>query len=358
MKTIAYFVTPHGFGHAARACAVMAAWQKIDPAIRFEIYTQVPVWFFQDSLAGPFHYHSLMTDIGLVQTSALQEDLHQTLERLNDFLPFDPALVSELAGQIRQSGCDGVLCDIAPLGVAVAKEAGLPSVLIENFTWEWIYEGYLAVNAELGRPIEHLKGITDAVDYRIQTQPVCPIAPADLTVRPVARQTKRSSEAIRRRLQVPLEAKLVLLTMGGIPPQRYPFLERLVHHKSIYFAIPGASQTLQRQANLLLLPHHSEFYHPDLVHSSDMVIGKLGYSTLAEAYWAGIPYGCVKRANFRESDVLIGFVEEEMTGFAMDESHFQSGDWLTDLPLYLDLPRIARQGPNGAEQIARFIRAL
>ena len=47
---IAYFVTPHGFGHAARAAAVMVALQEIDPAIQFDIFTQVPRWFFQDSL--------------------------------------------------------------------------------------------------------------------------------------------------------------------------------------------------------------------------------------------------------------------------------------------------------------------
>ena len=54
---IAYFVTPHGFGHAARAAAVMVALQEIDPAIQFDIFTQVPRWFFQDSLVRDVHYY-------------------------------------------------------------------------------------------------------------------------------------------------------------------------------------------------------------------------------------------------------------------------------------------------------------
>ena len=35
---IAYFVTPHGFGHAARAAAVMVALQEIDLTIQFDIF--------------------------------------------------------------------------------------------------------------------------------------------------------------------------------------------------------------------------------------------------------------------------------------------------------------------------------
>jgi len=53
---IAYFVTPHGFGHAARAAAVMVALQEIDPTIQFDIFTQVPRWFFQDSLVRNMRY--------------------------------------------------------------------------------------------------------------------------------------------------------------------------------------------------------------------------------------------------------------------------------------------------------------
>lgn len=69
---ITYFVTPHGFGHAARAAAVMVALQEIDPAIQFDIFTQVPRWFFQDSLVRNEHYYDVRTDVGVVQATSLQ----------------------------------------------------------------------------------------------------------------------------------------------------------------------------------------------------------------------------------------------------------------------------------------------
>ncbi|MBN1106743.1 MAG: hypothetical protein JXL84_25295, partial [Deltaproteobacteria bacterium] len=139
---VAYFVSPHGYGHAARAAAVMEAiFRKALPS-EFHIFTTVPRWFFRDSLSGSFHLHRVLTDIGLAQKTPLKADLPETIRRLDRFLPFDPAMVERLAGSLRRSGCRLVVCDIAPLGIVAAGTAGIPSVLIENFTWDWIYEAY------------------------------------------------------------------------------------------------------------------------------------------------------------------------------------------------------------------------
>ncbi len=101
------------------------------------------------SLGAGFHYHEVLTDIGLVQTTSMEENLPETIRQLEGLLPYRPALVRALAQQVREAACEMVLCDVAPLGIAVAREAGLPSVLEENFTWDWIYEGYLDQRAAL-----------------------------------------------------------------------------------------------------------------------------------------------------------------------------------------------------------------
>src|SRR5574341_737251 len=111
---IAYFISAHGYGHAARAAAIMGAIHEF-ATTQFEIFTQVPQWFFQDSLACPFGYHPVSTDIGLVQKNSLVEDLPETLRRLAKFLPFDGTLVDELARQITRLHCQVVICDISPL---------------------------------------------------------------------------------------------------------------------------------------------------------------------------------------------------------------------------------------------------
>jgi hypothetical protein len=359
MKTIAYFITPHGFGHAARACAVIAALQDITSNIQFEIYTQVPLWFFKDSLSKrSFNYHDLLTDIGLVQTSPLHEDLEQTIQFLDNFLPFNSLLVAKLAKKIKDSQCELIVCDTAPLGIAVAKEAGIPAVLVENFTWDWIYEGYLGQVPEIAKHIYFLKDLFASVDYHIQTQPVCQANLINLTTQPVSRKARLSKKEVRKKLSLPQDAPMILISMGGIPPQCYSFLEKIAERQGIFFVIPGVSESVQRNKNLVLLPHHSSFYHPDLIEASDLVLGKLGYSTLAEVYWAEIPFGYITRPRFRESETLAKFVGQEMSGFAISESCFATGDWVSLLPNYLNLPSPRRIGPNGSEQIARFIISL
>jgi UDP:flavonoid glycosyltransferase YjiC (YdhE family) len=353
-SAIAYFVSPHGFGHAARSAAVMQTIQSIEPDVRIEILTLVPKWFFEESLAAEFGYHPVLTDIGLAQESSLRENIPLTLERLDAFMPFRPESVERLAHEVAQLGCDCVVCDIAPLGIAVAHAAGIPSILVENFTWDWIYAGYSREDERINRFISYLKGVFAQADYHIQTEPVCAYTEANLRSRPVSRLVRTPADVIRERLGIDTAAQTVLITMGGIPGQ-HAFVDQLAQFRSIHFVIPGSAETEERHENVILLPHRSDFYHPDLVNASDAIVGKSGYSTVAETYWAGIPFGYVSRSLFRESEIMAGFIQKEMSGMAISEPQFLDGSWLAGLPQLLSLPRIKRTERNGAEEIARFI---
>lgn len=360
---IAFFISPHGYGHAARAAAVMEAIHHLDPAVSFEIYTRVPNWFFTDSLAGTFTYHPLLTDIGLAQKSSLAEDLPETIRQLDRFLPFEQAQIERLAQQVTNAHCRLVVCDIAPMGLAVAQTAGIPAVLIENFTWDWIYEGYLPtvttprLAEELKRHIDYLHRWFKAADYHIQTEPVGrPTARADLVTGPISRPLRESPHQVRKALGLPDQAKMVMVTMGGIP-WHYTFLEQLYSRDSLYFVIPGADKATQitDQENILLLPHQSDFYHPDLINAADVVIGKAGYSTVAEVHQAGVPFGYVVRSNFRESEALVAYIKAEIAGLAISETVFRDGRWLSALPELLAMPRTPRPELSNANRVARFI---
>lgn len=355
--TLAYFITPHGFGHAARAVAVMDALQAQNPALRCEIFTTVPAWFFRQTLRQPFGYHELLTDIGLVQTTALSEDAVATVERLAHFLPFSPAAASHLADQLHDLGCTLVLCDISPLGLSVARAAGLPSILIENFTWDWIYAGYTPAEPRLLPYIDLFAQLFAQADHHIQIQPVCQPQPVDLIVPPISRQPRTPAATIRQQLGVAPEAPLIMMTMGGVAWD-YTFLHRLHDLRPIQFVIPGVGETMVRDENIILLPAHSPFYHPDLVNAADALIGKLGYSTLAETYHAGIPYGYVTRPHFRESEIFAAFADRSMPSLAIAGATFAEGAWIPHIPDLLSLPRQHSPRPNGAAPIAAFVSPL
>ena len=353
--SIAYFISPHGYGHAARAAGVMEAVYQLHPDVYFEIFTKVPRWFFDDSLSGNFGYHSLLTDIGLVQRTPLQADIPETLKRLNHFLPFNSSKIRGLAKRIKELKCVLIICDIAPMGIAVAKEAGIPSLLVENFTWDWIYQRYAEQDGRIGDHISYLKRVFNAAHFRIQTQPVCDPCSADLTTFPVSRQMKTPAREIRNQLGIPEDAQVVLITMGGIE-EKYDFLEKLAAKRDVHFVIPGSSKKVTIEGNLVLLPHRSGYFHPDLANASNAVIGKVGYSTLAEIFHAGIPFGYISRSDFRASGVLSAFIEEEMKGLEIKEEDFKSGDWGDYIHDLLEKPAKPSPSENGADRIAAFIK--
>jgi len=328
---------------------------EIESSILFDIFTTVPAWFFNHAGTFDFRYHSLITDIGLVQLNPFQEDLPATVQHLKNFLPFDQAQIVPVAEKIRHLESELVICDIAPMGILIAAEADVPSVLIENFTWDWIYQGY--EEAGMNAFIQYLQSIFAKATYHIQTQPVCKPAPADFTAAPASRKIKTPPGEIRRRLGITKRSKVIMITAGGVP-KSYGFIEKLKNQTATQFIIPGVSESVDIQDNLILLPENSAFFHPDLINASDAVIGKVGYSTIAEVYHTGIPFGYSARTSYRESGPLVKFIEKKMHGFPIGPSEFNNGDWINRIADLLALPRVQRKTSNGANQIAGFIANL
>lgn len=357
VKRIAYFVSPHGFGHAARACAVIEAIWEINPQLEVSIFTSVPQWFFQDSLQQEFCYHSLVTDIGLVQTNPLLEDLEATLQRLDEFYPFPSQLLESTRDLVVQDNCDLVICDIAPLGVQIGKMVGLPTVLVENFTWNWIYQGYHQCQDRFARHIDYLEHLYEQVDYHILTEPYCFKNSPDLVTGPIARKSRTCAEDTKNSLGIPSGRKLVTITMGGIQ-EKYGALESLKSYSDAYFLIPGGRETAEYEENITFLPHRSTFFHPDLIEASDVVIGKIGYSTISEVFQSGRVFGYIPREQFRESPKLEAFIRETINSERITEQDYRSGEWVHQLDRLLSRQRQGREDPRGADQVAAFVCQL
>lgn len=356
-SVIAYFISPHGFGHAARSVAVMEASSALRPGLRFELFTTVPEWFFSDSGVSPFTLHSVLNDVGLVQASSLEEDPKATVRALGGLLPFAEDRIAELAETVRTAGCELLVSDISPLGLTVAARAGIPGVLVESFTWDWIYEAYVESEPDLAAFLPLLRQSYDSATFRFQTEPCCRPLDDATRVPPVSRRIRSDRGEIRRRLEIADERPMALLTMGGVVWE-YRFLDVLERHQETDFVVPGGAERWMRRGNLVLLPHHTPLYHPDLVAAADVVIGKLGYSTLAEAYRAGVPLVFVRRPRFPESPILADFARKHLPCLEITAEEFRAGTWLGALSRLLAAERPPPVEINGADEIAARLVAL
>ena len=353
---IAWYITPHGFGHAARAGAVMAAIRRIHPAVAFDVYTTVPAWFFDDVDIGPVNFRPLQTDVGLVQQTPLVEDPAETLRRLSAFYPLADSYICGLSDEMVRNGVDLVVADIAPAGLAAAAMAGIPSVLIENFTWDWIYASYCSRWPGFERHIAYLAALFGRADVHIQAIPVCRPEPCHLTVPPVSRSARTPATDIRARLGIAQGTRMVLLTLGGTPVSE-AMLTALRVPEGFCLVAPGGPERLEGILRVVRLPVNSGYYHPDLIRAADAVIGKAGYSTMAEIYRYGAPFGFVSRPRFREAPVMEAFITDKMGGLRVPEDMFESGNWGGLMEDLVALRTPAVSGENGAETIARFLVA-
>ena len=354
--SLAVFVTPHGFGHAARAAAVMAELARVADA-RFELYAATPRWFFDESVPGRYRRHEIQADVGLVQRSALEHDVAATVDALGALLPFDRTLVDGLALEVRRAGCRAVLSDVAALGIAVAERAGLPSVLVENFTWPWIYEPLLAEAPGLARFAEELARWYARATCHVQAEPVCfPDPHATVVVPPIGRPPKRSRAVTRDGLGVGEGERMVLVTMGGVPHE-IAFLDRMRDVPDVTFVVTGAPST-RRDGNVRLFDNDTRIYMPDVVRAADAVVAKLGAGTIAEVWREGRPSAWVTRPAFRESGPLEAWVRSRLAGFSMEPAEFETGAWLARVPELLATPAPPRGEGGGAERVAELLAGL
>ncbi|MGD9252437.1 MAG: hypothetical protein PVG92_00735 [Holophagae bacterium] len=355
MKRLAYFVSPHGFGHAARACAVVTEMWRRHPRLQVHLFTTVPRWFFEDSLEGPFVVHELDCDVGLVQRSPLVEDLDATVDRLRAAPLWQPHAVRSVAEGLFEVCADVVVADISPLGLAAGRAAGKPTVLVENFTWDWIYEEYPEAPAELRSLGRKMAAWFDRADMRIQAEPSCREIPGASTVSPVARRRRLGRSDLRRALGVPDDEPMVLVSMGGVAWDTGPTATMMVEGGP-WVVVPGGTHGAPRRwGHLVQLPFHSQFFHPDLVAASDVVVGKLGYSTVAEAFTSGTALAWIGRPRFPESPVLGRWVTGNMVAEEMEENALDDGSWLETVNTLLGRSRPGTPAGNGAAEAAEMI---
>ena len=305
---IACFISSHGFGHAARTCAILNEAERIEPGLLAKLYTRVPLWFFEESLNIPFEWVETRIDGGLAQTSVFQHDVGATLQELEALFPIEDKLLDTYSEKVRD--CRMVFSDVSALGLAVAERSGLKSVLFENFCWDWVYEAFLKEEPGFEEPIRVLREIYESSSLHIQSVPVCRRVDGLPIVAPVSRVSRRSRLEVREALGIGAESKLVLISRGG-NPDGFSFLERLKKHRNTIFLFAGGVPQVRRDDNLLFLPFKTEFFHPDLVCSADLIVGKAGYSMIAEVWASGTPFSYILREGFRESSVLDLFLKEE-----------------------------------------------
>ena len=352
---IAYFISSHGFGHASRSSAIMNAMFDRVPQLHFDIFTGTQEWLFHDAGLRNITYHPGAVDVGMVQKTPMEHDIERTAETVLAYLNSIPARAESLAEYLKSKDFSAVICDISPLGIAAGKLAGLPVFLFENFTWDWIYEPYIPECPQFAEINDRLKEIFIQADYRMQSEPLCdPLPGQNCPIPPVSRKPQHSAAEFRESLGIPQHHHIGLISMGGIP-EDLDFAVNAHIPDDLTLLLPGTFEKTEKIGNKILLPHHSGYYHPDMVHAADFIIGKAGYSTIAEVCAAGAAYGYISREGFRESGVTTAFLKRRPNTMEVSLDRFEAFTLDEEIENLLKLGKIDPLPVNGSDVAADFI---
>lgn len=360
---IAFYISGHGFGHAARVTTVINELSGSHPDIEVLIRTSAPRWFLERSLVRPARIETVETDTGVAQITSLALDVTETARRAAAFYGTFDARVSAECRQLRDAGVSMVVGDVPPLAFAAAARAGIPSAALANFTWDWIYERYepLARLAPDVLPVIRRAYADASVALRLpfhggfQTMKVVRDVPL------VARRSALGRKAARERLGLPSDATIVLASFGGhgaqIDLQRVARLNTFTLVATDYEGAPAAvsSPPTLRSLTTPALGAMGIRYE-DLVAAADVVVSKPGYGIVSECVANGTALLYTSRGSFAEQEVLIDGMQRVLRCRFIDQDALMAGRWQEAVDTLLKQPSPSETLEiNGAEAVAQMI---
>ncbi|KAF4348287.1 hypothetical protein F8388_000541 [Cannabis sativa] len=216
----AYYVTGHGFGHATRVVEVVR--HLIMAGHDVHVVTAAPPFVFTSEIQSPrLFLRKVLLDCGAVQADALTVDRLASLEKYSQtaVAPRDSILATEV-DWLNSIKADLVVSDVVPVACRAAADAGIRSVCVTNFSWDFIYAEYVMAAGHHHRSIVwQIAEDYSHCEFLIRLPGYCPMpAFRDVIDVPlVVRRLHKSRKEVRKELGIEEDVKLAILNFGGQP---------------------------------------------------------------------------------------------------------------------------------------------
>lgn len=173
--------------------------------------------------------------------------------------------------------------------------ANVPAVIVSNFTFDSIYQDF-ASGLDSNQDIQDIKAIAKELkdmyskaSYLIRIPGYIPMPHPEIKMMDVpllTRRFKTPRAVIRQRFQIPLDSYCLFVTFGGFDIQDSSFEKQMNDRlpDGWYCLIASPCKTsLPADTERIRFFTSKDWYIPDIIEASDVVLGKLGYGTCAES---------------------------------------------------------------------------
>lgn len=364
--SIVFYISGHGFGHASRQIEVVNALFAARSDLRIVIRSSAARWLFDRTLRGPAELRDAVCDTGAVQRGSLEVDVEETIRQAAAFHAQLEPRIDEEARLLESVGAELVIADVPPLAFAAAHRAGVPAIALANFTWDWIYEGYAGAVAFGEAPwlIERLRGwYAEATEaWRL------PLAGgfesfARITEWPfIARHAQHAPEAVRARLGLPADERLLLVSFGGFGASGFDLAQAAAALRGLArVVITSSDDRLAGVPDVLRVDepalYGSGLRYEDLVSAVDIVLSKPGYGIVSECVANRTRLLFTSRGRFREYDIFVDQMPRYLPCEFLDQEALVAGRWRPSVERLLAQADVPPAPTDGAARAAERILA-
>jgi L-arabinokinase len=348
VRSIVFYISGHGFGHASRTIEVINALADRRPDLHVIIRSSVAPWLVARTARAGVQLSPVEVDTGVVQIDSLNLDAAESIRRADAFMATLDARVEAELEFLRANGAVMTVSDLPALGIAAGARADIPAVALGNFTWDWIYEHYeggAAVAGKIGAIYRHT---TTAL--RLPMWGGFNTMPSIVDMPLVARRSRRTPAETRLALGIPSDRPVVLTSFGGYGIAGLD-AEALQSMRGYHVLLPG------------MIDEHAiydrGFRYEDLVQAVDVVVTKPGYGIISECIANDTALLYTSRGDFREYQVLVDAMPGLLRCAFIDHAELFGGRWQPHLDALLAQPSpAAKVATNGAEVAADILGDL
>lgn len=299
MKLVIFYVSDHGFGHAARNIPIIRELLVTDRNVKIIVKTGIAQGdFIESNFVGESRLSVVKEsmDVGLVLKPMSFEIDVETLEScVEDYIQeWDERIEKEVKFLVHEQP-NLIVSDIVPWVFHAAKQANIKSVLISNFTWVEIYEEYLS--PKLVKAYQDCYALADEVFmYDLSGSKMKERFVKYDEVSLCAREFDLSAVAA---IQSRYEWPLVFVSVG----RSVDLAEEIdVSNEPYHFIVTEGIQLVGE--NVTYLPKEMPNTH-DYLCASEFVITKAGFGTIAEALLAKKKIAVIERDSIAEDRATV-----------------------------------------------------
>lgn len=321
MKTVAYYISDYGYGHAARSIGVIREILNQDKDIKVIICASFALEFLRQSLPeDKVSFREIKTDVGYyLNAQSIKPNIEKIDSEYNIFVRDWKDKVHQEYLFLKNNYIALVISDIAPLPFEAASIINIPSVGISNFTWYTAYEGLLSPES-----LNTYKKAYEKMShfFKLAGQNERNWGSKVSYFNFFARRTNSLKVEEIKNIINPKKNKQVIFFGLGMKINNLD-INNLPLWESKDTVFITSSNVNVNKPNVYSIPS-DDTESQNYIAASDLVISKAGWGTISEAVVNNIPLLLIDRKELKEDQNTISFIKEYNLGKLIEWDEFSS----------------------------------